>query len=146
MGGADTDDNVTIGFPVKCTYRGGHVSLGSHGKHLRIEDGRLGYGEFSLSHGIPLAEVASVEVTEEEFGGSEAQTLLSVGTVKLGSTRGSTASAPRQVTLITVRTTDGQEPVWEVEHKGADWVRERLTPVLHHAGIRLFDELPPQDR
>ena len=139
-------DSVTIGFPVKCVYRGGHTELGSHGNHFRIEDGKVGYGEFSLSHGIPLHEVASVEVTEQEFGGSEAQTLLSLGTVKKGGTRGSPASDPNQVTLITVRTKDGQGPVWEVEHKGSDWVRERLTPVLRNAGIRYYEDLPPEER
>jgi hypothetical protein len=143
---SSTRGSVTIGFPVKCTYRGGHAGLGAHGKHFRIEDGRLGYGEFSLSRSIALTDVASIEVTEQEFGGTEAQTLLSVGTVKLGSTRGSPRSNPTQVTLITVRTKDGQEPLWKVEHKGADWVRERLTPVLHHAGIRFFDELRPDER
>lgn len=131
-----TTDSITIGFPVKCVYRGGHAELGKHGKHFRIEDGRIGHGEFKLSHSIPLDSVASVEVEEHEFGGSRAQTLVSVGTVKLGGTRGSPASEPRQVTLITVRTKDGQEPLWEVDHKGANWVRERLTPVLRNAGIR----------
>jgi hypothetical protein len=139
-------DSVTIGFPVKCIYRGGHTELGHHGKHFRIEDGKLGYGEFSLSHSIPLHAVTSVEVTEEEFGGSEAQTLLSLGTVKKGGTRGTPASDPRQVTLITVRTKDGQDPVWEVEHKGADWVRERLSPVLGNAGIRYYEDLSPEER
>jgi hypothetical protein len=139
-------DSVTIGFPVKCVYRGGHVELGSHGKHFRIEDGKVGYGEFSLTHGIPLDAVASVEVAEQQFGGSESQTLLSLGTVKKGGTRGTPASDPEQVTLITVRTKDGQDPVWEVEHKGSDWVRERLTPVLRNAGIRYYEDLPPEDR
>ncbi len=134
---------MTIGFPVKCTYRGGHTGLGRHGRHFRIEDGRLGFGEFGLSHSIPLHTVDSVEVTELGFGGSPAQTLVSVGTVKLGSTRGAPASEPRQVTLITVRTEDGQQPVWRVEDKGADWVRSRLTPVLGRAGIPYYDDVRP---
>ncbi len=138
-----TGGGVTIGFPVKCVYRGGHTGLGGHGKHFRIEAGKIGYGEFSLSHSIPLSAVASVEVTEHSFGGSEGQTLLSVGTMELGKIRGSPASEPRQVTLITVRTKDGQEPLWEVEHKGAQWVRDRLTPVLSRAGISYYDDLPP---
>jgi hypothetical protein len=144
--GPDSPDSVCIGFPVKCVYRGGHRGLGSRGKHFRIEDGKIGYGEFSLSHSLPLSAVSSVEVTEQDFGGSEATTLVSVGTMKLGSARGGPASSPRQVTLITVRTRDGQEPVWEVEHRGADWVRGKLTPVLSNAGIRYYDDLPPQDR
>jgi hypothetical protein len=143
---SSSNDGVTIGFPVRCTYRGGHTSLGKHGTHFRIEDGRLGYGEFSLSHSISLADVASIEVTEQEFGGSDAQTLLSVGTVKLGSTRGPPHSHPTQVTLVTVRTKDGQEPLWRVQHRGAEWVRERLKPVLLHAGIPFFDDLPPDER
>ena len=139
-------DGVVIGFPVRCIYRGGHRSLGRHGKHFRIEGGQIGYGEFSLSHGIPLSDVTSVDVAEQEFGGSGAQTLVSVGTVKLGGTRGTPASPPRQVTLITVRTRDGQQPVWEVEHKGAAWVRDRLTPTLLKAGISYYDALPPGQR
>jgi hypothetical protein len=47
-------DSVTIGFPVKCVYKGGNATLGKHGKHFRIEDGKVGYGEFSLSHSVPL--------------------------------------------------------------------------------------------
>jgi hypothetical protein len=144
--GSNPQDSVSIGFPVKCVYRGGHVELGGHGKHFRIEDGKIGYGEFSLSHSIPLSSVASIEVAEHALGGSEASTLLSVGTMKIGSARGGPASNPKQVTLITVRTKDGQEPVWEVEHRGADWVRDRLTPVLSNAGIRYYEDLPPQDR
>jgi len=143
---SSTEDSVTIGFPVKCSYRGGHTELGAHGKHFRIEDGKIGYGEFSLSHGLPLSAVASVEVTEHDFGGSEGQTLISVGTMKTGGAGGRPASEPKQVTLITVRTKDGQEPVWEVEHKGADWVRDRLTPLLSNAGISYYDNIPPQDR
>jgi hypothetical protein len=143
---ASRKDSVTIGFPVKCVYRGGHVELGGHGKHFRIEDGRIGYGEFSLSHSIPLDAVTSVEVTEQEFGGSESQTLLSLGTTRLGGTRGSPASRPKQMTLITVRTKDGQEPVWEVDKRGSEWVRERLTSVLHQARIPYYDELPPSER
>lgn len=90
--------------------------------------------------------MASVEVAEQQFGGSGSQALLSLGTVKKGGTRGTPASDPEQVTLITVRTKDGQDPVWEVERKGADWVRERLTPVLRNAGIRSYEDLPPEDR
>ncbi len=131
---------------VENTYRGGHASLGTHGRHFRLEDGRLGFGEFKLTHGIPLSDVGSIEVTKEQFGGSEAQTLLSMGTVKLGSTRGSPGSEPAQVTLVTVCTREGQEPVWEVEDRGADWVRERLTPVLRRAGVRHYDGPSPQER
>ena len=139
-------DSLTIGFPVKCVYKGGHSTLGNHGKHFRIEDGKVGYGEFSVSHSIPLSDVASVEVTEHSFGGSEAQTLISVGTIKIGSSRGSPASEPRLMTNIIVRTKDGQEATWEVERRGADWVRERLTPVLRKAGIRYLEDLPPRVR
>jgi hypothetical protein len=140
------NDSVTIGFPVKCVYKGGHSTLGNHGKHFRIEDGKVGYGVFSVSHSIPLSDVASVEVTEHSFGGSEAQTLISVGTIKIGSSRGSPASEPRLMTNIIVRTKDGQEATWEVERRGADWVRERLTPVLRQAGIRYLEDLPPRVR
>ena len=90
--------------------------------------------------------MASVEVIEHEFGGSEAQTLISVGTIKLGSSRGSPASEPRLMTNIIVKTKDGQEATWEVGRRDADWVRERLTPVLRQAGIRYREDLPPQQR
>lgn len=149
--GVDTEagsESVPIGFPVKCTYRGGHRALGKHGKNLRIEAGRIGYGEFGRTHGISLDAVASIEVIENEFGGSEAKMLVGLGTMGIGGVgrRGSPASEPRQVTEITVRTKDGQEPVWEVEHRGAQWVRGRLTPVLRRAGIPYYDELPPGAR
>lgn len=145
---SNAEDSVTIGFPVKCTYRGGHTGLGGHGKHFRIEDGRIGYGEFGLSHSVPLTDVASIEVTEHEFGGSEGQTLVGLGTMNVGGVgrRGSPGSEPKQTTVITVRTNDGQEPVWEVERKGAEWVRDRLSPAPSNVGISHYDDLPPQDR
>jgi hypothetical protein len=143
-----TKDSVTIGFPVKCVYGGGHTTLGKHGKHLRVEHGRIGFGEFTLSHSIRLDTVASIEVTEHEFGGSDAQTLVGLGTITIGGMgrRGSPASEPRLMTNIIVRTKDGQEATWEVERRGADWVRERMTPVLRQAGIRYREDLPPQER
>jgi hypothetical protein len=60
---------VTIGLPVRCLYRGGHDALGRRGRTLRIKAGRIGWGALRLSHSIPLAEAASVEVTERQFGG-----------------------------------------------------------------------------
>jgi hypothetical protein len=141
-------ESVSIGFPVKCVYKGGHTTLGNHGKHFRIEDGEIGYGEFSLSHSIPLDAVASVEVSEQEFGGSDAKTLVGFGSVNSrgGGFGGSPASEPKQVTLITVRTKDHQEPLWEVDHRGAEWVRERLTPALRQAGIPYYEDLSPSER
>lgn len=96
--------SVTIGFPVKCTYRGGHTALGPHGRHLRIEDGTIGHGELRLTHGIPLSVVTRVDVVEYQFEGSEAKTLLGLGATGRGH---SPASEPEQVTEITVRTRDG---------------------------------------
>lgn len=147
VGNSQSGDSITIGFSVKCVYKGGHDSLGSHGKHFRIEDGNVGYGEFSLSHSIPLSAVTSVEIAEYGFGNSQAQTLIGLGTSVTGlGYRGSPASEPRQLTLITLRTKDGQEPVWEVEHRSAEWVRERLTPILRKAAIPYYEDLPPHDR
>jgi hypothetical protein len=145
---ADTGETALIGFPVKCEYKGGHTVLGRHGKHFRIEGGNIGYGEFGLSHGIPLDEVTSVEVSEQEFGGSERQTLVGLGTMNVGGMgrHGSPGSEPKQVTLITVRTKDDQAPVWEVDHRGAEWVRERLGPALRHASIPFYEDLPPSER
>jgi len=142
-------ESVSIGFPVKCVYQGGHTTLGRHGRHFRIEDGKIGHGEFSLSHSIPLDAVASVEVSEQAFGDSDAKYLVGPDAVNLrggGLATPSAASEPKQVTLITVRTKDHQEPVWEVDHQGAEWVRERLTPALRQAGISYYDELPPSER
>lgn len=131
-------------MPVKCVYRGGHAALGTHGRHFRIEEGKVGYGEFALTHAIPLSTVTSVEVTECQFGGSQSETIVGLGIA--GGVRGRPVTKPKQVTLITVRTRDGQEPVWEVEHKGAEWVRERLTPALRRARIPYYADLPPADR
>ncbi len=67
----------------------------------------------------------------------------SVGT---GRRLGRPASAPKQVTVISVRTTDGQDPAWEVEGQGAEWVRKRLTPALQQAHIPYYEDLPPSPR
>jgi hypothetical protein len=142
------NDRVTIGFPVQCAYKGGNTTLGKHGSHFRIEDGRIGFGEFTLSHSLPLDTVASVEIAEHEFGGSDAQTLVALGAMNLGTGagRGSPASEPKLMTNIIVRTKDGQEATWDVERRGADWVRARLTPVLRQAGIRYLEDIPLQER
>ena len=139
--------DVAIGFPTKCTYRGGHSGLGTHGKCFRIKDGDIGVGEFRLTHSIRLDTVASIEVVENAFGGTEGQTFVALG-VSGGNPRrlGSPASEPKQVTIITVRTKDGQDPAWEVEGHSADWVRERLTPALRQAHIPYYDDLPPSER
>ena len=143
-GHPESEEKVNIGMPVKCVYRGGHTGLGTHGRHLRIEDGQLGHGEFSLTHSIPLNTVTSVEVTEYQFGGSEARTVVGLGIA--GGIRGGSATDPRQVTIVTVRTRDGQEATWEVEHRDAAWVRERLTPALRRARIPYYDDLPLSER
>src|ERR1700692_4473577 len=94
------DDTVHIGFPVKCRYRGGHRSLGSHGAHFWISGGRVGHGELRLTHWFPLSDVTSVDIKEREVGGSEATTLMAsgLGTGKgsggIGGGRGSPASSP----------------------------------------------------
>ena len=54
MGPNDKSVNGKIGFPVTCEYRGGNPGLGRHGRHLWIEDGKIGHGELSLTHSIPL--------------------------------------------------------------------------------------------
>ena len=128
-----------ISFPVKCDYKGGILALGKHGKHFWIKDGQLGVGEFSLSRSIALGDVARVEVNERQVGGSDEQTLVSAGMSPGLAYRpgGRPASRPKQVTEITVVAKDGQEGLWEVEHRGGDWVRERLAPSLKSAGIAL---------
>lgn len=131
---------VTIGFPVTCEYRGGNPELGGKGRHLWIEDGKIGHGELHLTHAIPLTRVTSIDVTEREFGGTDAQTLMAFGTQPLVTKH---ASRPKQITDITVRTIDGCMALWIVEHRGADWVRQRLTPALQQARIPYYADLPP---
>ncbi len=144
----DQPSTMKIGFPVKCHYRGSHDSLGKHGTHLWISEGKIGYGGVKLTHGLPLSEVSSVDVKEREFGGSDAKVLFAAGAGYRGGpgVGGAPASRPKVMTDITVRTKDGQEAVWVVEGRRAEWVRERLTPVLRHSGIPYYDDLPPRER
>jgi hypothetical protein len=138
----DQAERIKIGFPVKCEYRGGNEQLGRHGRRFRIQDGKVGHGTFGLSHAIPLSDVGSVEVTERQVGGKEAQTLMAFGTRP----RNQPGSPPKQITDLTIRTRDGQQARWVVEQRSADWVRKRLTPALRHARIPYYDELPPRAR
>src|ERR1700674_2341556 len=139
MGEKAGPGEAKISFPVKCDYKGGIVALGPHGKHLWIKDGQLGVGEFRITRSIPLAVVANVELTERQVGGSDEQMLVASGTSPgfAHGPGGRPASQPKQVTDITVRTKDGQEGLWEVEHRGGEWVRKRLGPALREAGISL---------
>jgi len=145
-------DTVHIGFPVKCRYRGGHRSLGSHGVHFWTTAGRLGHGELRLTHSIPLSDVTSVDVKERQVGGSEETTMMAqglgmgLGPGGIGGGRGSRASSPKLVTDVTVRTRDGQDALWVVEDRDGEWVRERLTPVLGDHHIPYYDDLPPGQR
>jgi hypothetical protein len=122
---------VTIGFPVRCLYRGGHDALGRRGRTLRINAGRIGWGAVRLTHSIPLADVVTVEVTERQFGGTQASTLVSFGT-RGG---GRPARPPKQLTDVTVTTRDGQHALWVVHRRGAPWVCGKLAAVLRSAGI-----------
>lgn len=146
------DDSVFIGFPVKCHYRGGQRALGSHGVHLWIKDGSLGYGQLRLTHSIPLSEVSSVDVKERQVGGSEEKILMthglaqSLGPGAFGGGRGSRASSPKVVTDVTVRTKDGQDALWVVEDRGGERVRARLTGVLREYRIPYYDDLSPGER
>lgn len=145
-------DSVFIGLSVRCRYRGGHRLLGSHGVHLWIKDDRIGYGQWRLTHSIPLGDVSSVDVQERREGGSEGKFLMaeglaqSLGPGAFGAGRGSKASSPKVVTDVTVRTKDGQDALWVVEDRGAEWVRGRLTGVLRQHGIPYYDDLPPGER
>ena len=145
---SDKPSTLKIGFPVKCHYRGGHKSLGKRGTHLWISQGTIGYGEVRLTHGFPLNEVSSVDVKEREFGGTDAQTFFAAGAGFGGLHGGGAhpASRPKVMTDITVRTKDGQEALWVIEGRRADWVLKRLTPVLEHAHIPYYDDVLPKDR
>ena len=105
----------------------------------------MGYGELHLTHSIPLSEVASVEVTERQLPGSDAQTLMTMGN-PLGYRGGAHARAAKQLTDIVVWTEDGQGGFWTVEDRSGEWVRDRLRTVLHDAGIPFHDDLPPSER
>ena len=137
--------SVRIGFPADCRYRGGNATLGPHGTHLWITDGRIGHGELKLTHGIPLRDVTSVDVKQREFGGTDAEVLYAPAAGYNGFLAGGgrPATRPKIQTDITVRTRDGQTAVWEVDNRDADWVRERLGPALAQARIPYYDDLPP---
>jgi hypothetical protein len=134
---------VKIAFPVKCNYKGGHPALGRPGRHLWIQDGEVGHGELRLTHSIPLGDVDSVEVTERSFGGTDEHITAMPG---LPITRTVGGTAPRQVTEVTLRTTDGHQALWVIGNRGADWTRRQLQPALRQAGIPFFDDLLPRDR
>jgi hypothetical protein len=139
----DGDDQVTITFPVHCRYLGGHRALGGRGRHLWIRAGRVGHGNLRLARSIPLTEVASVEVSEREIGGTGRRLVYAVGL----RTRPSTFNhPPKQLTDIVVRTKDGQEAVWQVGRRGEDWVRDKLRAALHGNGVLFYDELRPEQR
>jgi hypothetical protein len=123
-----------IGFPVKCDYKGGIDALGRHGKHLWITDGKIGHGEFTLTHEIALSSILGVEVMERTTEGAHAQPMLAAG---VHGAHRSPAVKPKQFTEISVRTNDGQVGLWVVERHGGDWVRKRLAPALLEAGISL---------
>jgi hypothetical protein len=147
MAGVQTD-SVKIAFPVECHYRGGNASLGRHGRHFWIKDGRVGHGELGPTHAVPITSVASIEVEERQVGGSEEKILVSPGLTP-GILYGSgirRASPPRQETDITVHTKDGRAALWVVERRGAEWVRARLTPLMVQQGIPYTEDLPSDQR
>jgi hypothetical protein len=137
-----SEDKASVTFPIHCEYRGGNQALGNHGRHLWVEGGRIGHGEFHLAHSLPLSEVASVEVSDRAVGGDEMGTLVALGALGGGFFKHDSV----QVTDVLVRTKDGQEAAWEVEHRGADWVRGKLAGVLHESGVPFYDELLPDQR
>lgn len=128
------DSISKIGFPVKCDYQGGIAALGRHGKHFWIQDGKLGHGELSLTHGISLSNVSGIEVVERTTKGREAQPMLAQG---VHGAHRTPAVKPRQFTEVNVWTQNGQVGLWVVERHGGDWVRNRLASALHEAGVPL---------
>jgi hypothetical protein len=134
---------VKITFPVKCEYKGGNTALGKHGKHLWIQGGKIGHGQFKLTHEIPLSQVHSVEVTDRTFGGAGVQIRAMPG-LPLDKHIG--GAAPRHVTDVVVRTLDGREALWTIKKRNADWVRDQLRPALGEAGIPFYDDLLPDRR
>jgi hypothetical protein len=125
-------------FPVKCEYYGGLEALGTHGRHFWIENGRLGHGNLRLTHGIPLADVLSVEVSEREGGGSEGDTFTL--TALRGASLGISPTDPFVITDIKVHTKTGTSGLWFVEKKDASWVRSKLNAALQEASIPYYNE------
>jgi hypothetical protein len=136
-------DRVRIGLPVKCEYRGGLAALGKHGRNLWIRDGRIGHGELTLTHGIPLSQVHSVEVTQRVLGDTAVEITAMPGLPVTRTVRG---TAPKLITDVVVRTVKGPDGLWTVEGHSSDWVRDRLRPVLKEAGIPFYDDLLPHQR
>ena len=126
---------MRIGFPVKCRYRGGNRSLGPHGRQLWIKDGRIGYGQFLLSRGIPIESVQRVAVSERSIEGVERQIVLAQGLRPSG--RRTPKSRTKIFSDISVSTSDGQSALWVVERRSAEWVRRKLGPVLSERQIPL---------
>lgn len=133
----DIPGSVKIGYPVTCVYVGGMKSLGKRGTNFRIKDGKLGHGAYTLSHGIPLSDVASVEVIERQVGKAKVGATLALGAV--GALAGKSSKTQ---TDIIVRAKDGQQANWQVHQRGAAWVRGKLSPVLHEAGVPFHDDAP----
>jgi hypothetical protein len=136
---AESSGNVTISFPVECKYVGGHTALGSHGHHFRIDDGRLGHGEFRLTHSIPLSDVVNVTIAQRGVAESTAGDRYFAFNALYGDGKGLSGAPkePRVTTDISVRTKDGQEARWTVEQRDGGWVHDKLAAVLGEAGIRL---------
>jgi hypothetical protein len=132
---------VRIGFPTKCTYRGGNRSLGAHGRQLWIKGGRIGFGRFRLSRSIPIETVQHVEISERLIEGvarSGPTFVVARSTGGLpGTGWGSANEANKVFTDISVHTTNGQTALWVVEGRNAEWVRRRLEPALEENRIRL---------
>jgi hypothetical protein len=135
----DSSGNGTISFPVECKYVGGHSALGSHGHHFRINDGRLGHGEFRLTHSVPLSDVVSVTIAQRGVAESTDGDRYLAFNALYGDGRGLSGAPkePRVTTDITARTKDGQEAHWTVEQRDGGWVHDKLAAALDEAGIRL---------
>jgi hypothetical protein len=130
---------VAISFPVECKYIGGHSALGSHGHHFRINDGRLGHGEFRLTHSVPLSDVVSVTIAQRGVAESTDGDRFLAFNALYGEGKGLSGAPkePRVTTDITVRTKDGQDACWTVKQRDGGWVHDKLAAALGEAGIRL---------
>jgi hypothetical protein len=132
-----------IGFPVKCDYKGGISALGERGKHLWIEDGNIGHGEFKLTHKVSLSGVAGVDIIERTTGGADAQPMLAQG---VHGAHRSPRVKPKQFTEVSVRMKDGQVGLWAVQRHEGDWVRNKLAPALHAPGLPSSRSGAPEHR
>jgi hypothetical protein len=121
-----------------CHYLGGHPDLGKPtAGSLILADVVLGIGTFSPRKAVlSYDQIASVEVTSEEQARRRVGAELTFGV--LGGVGG--RKAAKNLAIVIVRTTDGNEAYYQVDKLDVAHVRARLAPVLKEHGVPWHDE------